>query len=260
MTWAFKRQILDAIILILFIAGFAFLILYPKLNQAPTCSDFKQNGAETGVDCGGDCPRACFSVQDELSVVWARAFRVIPGRYNAVAYITNHNKNSAVRKINYRFRFGDENNIYIGKREGSTFIPPGGNFAIFEPGIGVGNSIPVYTTFEFTEAPMWLQVPPEKLSQLKVLVSDIRLTDETTAPRLTAVVQNTSLFTVKNLGVVAILYGTSGNALSVSRTILDELKPLQSKNIYFTWPEPLSAPVVAKEIIPVFDIFAAKLE
>ena len=260
MTWGLKRQIFYVIVLILFIAGFAFLILYPKFNKAPTCSDWKQNGEETGVDCGGSCVRACLAEQDDISVRWARAFQVIPGRYNAVAYITNHNKNVAVQKINYRFRFGDENNIYIGKRDGSTFIPPGGNFAIFEPAIGVGNSIPVYTTFEFTETPVWLQVPVEKINQLKVLGSDIELQGEDTAPRLSATVKNNSLFTIKNLGVVAILYEADGNTVSASRTYLEKLSPLEIKNITFTWPEPFDKPVVEKEILPIFDIFSAKLE
>ncbi len=260
MTWGLKRQIFYVIILILFIAAFAFLISYPALNKAPTCTDYKHNGDETGVDCGGSCARACTAELEELSVIWARSFRVVPGRYNAVAYITNHNKNAAVKKINYRFRFGDANNVYIGKRDGSTFVSPGGNFAVFESAIGIGNSVPVYTTFEFTEAPQWLQVPQEKINQLRVLVSNIELKDETTAPRLTASVRNNSLFTIKNLGVVAILYEAGGNAISTSRTYLEQLAPLQTRNIYFTWPEPFGSPVVEKELIPIFDVFAAKVE
>ena len=184
MTWAFKRQIFYVAVLLLFISVFVFLIIYPKLNKAPTCSDNKQNGTETGIDCGGLCARACLAKVDDISVLWSRAFKVIPGRYNAVAYLVNHNENTAVKKLNYRFRFADANNVYIGKREGSTFGPPGGAFAVFEPGIDIGNSIPVYVSFEFTQTPLWLQVSPVKVNQLKVFISDIRLTDEKTNPRL----------------------------------------------------------------------------
>ena len=108
MTWAFRRQILYILILIIFLSVFGFLIVYPRLNKAPTCFDNKKNGAEGGVDCGGLCLRACIEQTDALSVLWARTFRVVPGRYNAVAYIENHNKNAAVNKINYRFRFADK--------------------------------------------------------------------------------------------------------------------------------------------------------
>lgn len=260
MNWALKRQIFYIIILILFVSGFGFLVLYPQLNKAPTCTDNKQNGEETGVDCGGACARACLVQMDDISVLWARAFRVIPGRYNAVAYITNHNKNAAIKKINYRFRFGDEKNVYIGKREGSTYVPPGGNFAVFEPAIDVGNSIPVYTTFEFTETPAWFQVSPEKIEQLKIGISNIILKDESTAPRLSATVKNDSLFTIPNVSVVTILHEKGGNAVGASRTFINELKPLQISNINFTWPEPIEGAVVEKELIPMYDIFSAKVQ
>ena len=100
-------------VLVLFFAVFGFLIISPNFNKALTCTDGIQNGNETGVDCGGSCPNACLSQVDSVSVLWARAFQVIPGRYNAVAYIVNHNKNTAVQKISYRFRFSDANNFYI---------------------------------------------------------------------------------------------------------------------------------------------------
>lgn len=260
MTWALKRQIFYVIVLILFIAVFGFLIIYPRLTKAPTCNDGKQNGDELGVDCGGSCVMACFSQVDDVSILWSRAFKVIPGRYNAVAYIVNHNKNTAAQKVNYRFRFADKNNIYIGKREGSTFIPPGGNFVVFEPGIDIGNSIPVYSTFEFTGRPNWLQVPENKISQLKILVSRIELKDVDSFPKLSAVIKNNSLFTIPDVGVIAILYDANGNAVSTSRTYLNKLSPLQSADINFTWPEPLPGVVVEQEIIPMFDIFSAKLE
>lgn len=260
MTWALKRQIFYVIVLFLFISAFGFLIIYPKLTKAPTCTDGKQNGDETGIDSGGSCLNADPTKVDDVSVLWARAFRVIPGRYNAVAYIVNHNKNTAAQKVNYRFRFADKNNLYIGKREGSTFIPTGGNFVVFEPGIDIGNSIPVYSTFEFTEKPSWLQVSENKINQLKVNVSSIELKDADTFPKLSAVIKNNSLFTIPNVGVIAILYDENGNAISTSRTYLNKLSPLQSSDINFTWPEPLPGAVVAQEIIPMYDIFSVKLE
>lgn len=260
MTWAHRRQFFYVIILVLFFAILGFIIIAPKLAKDPTCTDGKQNGAETGVDCGGACLNACSSQVEDVAVIWARAFKVVPGRYNAVAYIVNNNKNVAVRKINYKFRFADANNIYIGKREGSAYIPPAGTFAIFEPGIDIGNSVPVYVNFEFIQEPVWFQVSPEKFNQLKILVSDIRLMDETQSPRLSATIKNTSLFTIPDVSVVAILYDATGNAVSTSRTYLTKLAPLEGANIVFTWPEPFGSQVVAKEIIPMFDIFSAKLE
>ena len=260
MTWALRRQIFYVAVILAFFLVFGFLIVYPHLNKVSTCSDFKQNGDETGVDCGGLCQRACIFETDRIAVLWSRAFQVIPGRFNAVAHIENKNADKAVSRINYRFRFADSDNIYIGKREGTTTIPLAGQFAIFEPAIDLGNSFPVYTTFEFTEEPIWIKIPAEKINQFKISVSDITLAGEDTSPTLSAVIRNNSLFDIPEVGVVVILYDAAGNALSVSRTYLDILSAEESREVNFTWPEPFSAPVVAKEIIPIYNIFSAKLK
>ena len=172
----------------------------------------------------------------------------------------NNNKNTAAQKIDYRFRFADANNLYIGKREGSTFIPPGGRFAVFEPAIDTGNSVPIYVTFEFTETPEWIQVSQDKIDQLKVLATNIVLTDADTNPRLSATLKNNSLYVVPEVNIVAILYDSSGNAISASSTYLDMLSPEEITEINFTWPEPLPPRIIAKEIIPMFNIFSVKLK
>lgn len=259
MTWALKRQILYVLVLVLFFGGLGFLVIYPKVTKEATCSDGKQNGIETGIDCGGMCAKACVNQVDDISILWSRIFKVVSGRYNAVAYLVNHNKNTAITKINYRFRFADENNIYIGKREGSTYVPPSGAFAVFEPAIDMGNSIPIYVTFEFTETPQWVFVPEDKMKEVKVFVSNINFMDGDTKPRLSAVIKNNSLFVVPEINVIAILYDSFGNAVSASRTYLDSLNPEQEKDINFTWPEAFSRPVVTQELIPIYNIFSVKL-
>ncbi len=251
MNWALRRQILYVIIFILVIGAFGFLLVYPHFNKAPTCFDQKQDGNETGIDCGGSCQLACADQVDKVAVLWARAFEVVPGRYNAVAYLENKNNGAAVEKITYRFRFGDKDNVYIGKREGTTFIPPAGRFAGFEPAIDVGNSVPMYTTFEFTEDPVWIQIPPQKAAELQTSVSNISLSGEDTAPRLSASLMNNSLLAIPNINVIAILYGADGNAVSASKTYIGRLDAGQSAAINFTWPEPFTQKVVAKEILPV---------
>ena len=258
--WAFKRKALYLIVVVAFISGLGYLIIAPYFNQAQTCFDGKQNGTETGVDCGGSCAIACTLQVDQISILWSRAFEVVPGRYNAVAYLENHNENDAIEKISYRFRFADKDNIYIGKREGETYIPPKGKFAVFESAIDVGNSVPVYTTFEFTEAPNWIQVSKTKIDQVKVFVSNIDLEDESTEPKLSAVVKNNSLFRIPDVSFVVILYDALGNAVSASRTYLTVLEGEESANLNFTWREPIPSPVVVKEIIPMFDIFSVKLK
>lgn len=260
MTWALKRQIFYVVLILSFFGGIGFFIIYPQINKAPTCTDGKQNGVETGIDCGGMCAKACLNQVDQISVLWSRSFKVVPGRYNAVAYLVNHNKNTAIEKINYRFRFADENNIYIGKREGSTYVPPSGSFAVFEPAVDMGYSTPVYTTFEFTQSPTWVFIPQEKANQVKVLVSNINLMDQDSAPRLSATIKNYSLFSIPDVNAIAILYDALGNAVSASSTYLNVLKPEETRDLNFTWREPFDKKVVTQDIIPIYNIFSVKLK
>lgn len=258
MTWALKRQILYISVLLTFFLGLGILVIYPQFNKVPTCTDGKQNGEEAGVDCGGACAKACLNQVDEISVIWARTFKIVPGRYNAVAYLVNHNKSAAINKINYRFRFADKNNLYIGKRDGSTYVPPGGAFPVFEPAIDLGNSSPVYTTFEFTESPSWTYIPQEKIEQAKVLVSNLSLGGTEDKPRLSAVVKNNSLLTIPDVSLVAILYDASRNAVSTSRTLIQKLGPNEKEVVTFTWPEPFDTQVVTEEVVPIYNLFEVK--
>lgn len=255
MTWAFRRRLIYIAILIVFFGGLGFWIGYPHFNQPPTCTDGKRNGDETGVDCGGSCQLACTAETDDLKVLWSRSFEVVPGRYNAVAYIENKNKTAALNSIKYRFRFADENNVYVGKREGQISVPTAGKYAIFEPAVDLGSSVPVYTSFEFLEEPIWVQVPEERIKQAKVAVSNIELTNEYSSPILEAKLTNTSLFTLPRVDVIAILYDEDGNALSASRTYFDKMGPEAYVDATFTWPQPMSDKIVSKEIIPMWNMF-----
>ncbi len=260
MTWAAKRQVSYLFFLLVILAILGYFFVLPYFDKVPTCEDGRQNGIETGVDCGGNCLLACENEVDQISVLWSRVFRVVNGRYNAVAYLENLNENNAVYKVKYKFRFADKNNVYIGSRTGEAYIPPRGKFAIFEPAIGLGNSEPVYVSFEFIEKPIWVQVDPEKNRQLKIITSNISLLDEDTSPKLSAVLSNKSLFFVPNIKVVAILYDESGNAVNASSTFVDILRPEEKATAIFTWPEAFDKKIFTKEIIPIFNIFDVSLK
>ena len=92
MTWGLKRQIFYIVILIIFFGIFTFLIIYPSINKAPTCTDGRQNGFKQ-EDCEALVPRLVFEVT--LYLLFGLEVLVVPGRYNAVAYLENHNKISS---------------------------------------------------------------------------------------------------------------------------------------------------------------------
>lgn len=207
-----------------------------------------------GVDCGGSCERLCFSQTTPLLVKWSRSFRVAPGFYNAFAYIENQNLGAAAREIGYEFTLYDEQNLFIGSRKGAVYVPPNGRFGVFEPAIPTGTRIPKNTLFRIISEPEWLRITEEESKQ--VLHTQATLPENTdTEPRLLATLENPTILPIKNIDVFAILYDDNGNALSVSKTILEALSPGDKKTVSFTWREPFTTLVQDTEIITQVNVF-----
>lgn len=255
MTWSGKRKLFYGGIILIAIAIFLLIKIYPSLNKEPTCFDGKKNGDERGVDCGGACVKICVAEVTPLVVKWSRSFKVANGYYNAFAYIENQNIQSAAGNINYEFTFFDSENIYIAKRVGSTYVPASGRFGIFEPAVPTGQRIPTTTTFRFLSVPEWEKVSKEDSAQTLFTEFDVP-TNVDIAPKLSVIVENTSILPIQNIDVIALIYDVEGNALGVSKTIIDSLGSGVKSNVKFTWREPFAGEARRTEIITQVNPFA----
>ncbi len=257
MGWSTKRQLLIVFILLAtFLAALAFFAL-PYILKAPTCSDKKQNGGESGIDCGGPCVKLCLSQVNDLKVIWQRAFKVTSGAYDVLAYVTNQNYDAGIKKIIYKFSLYDAGNLLVAERVGKTFITPNGKFAIFEGGIRTGERAPKRTFFEFVEIPEWEKVPA-KATSFSLGTENIRLEGASTNPRLSVSITNKSIYSLSNVEVTAILYDGQDNALAVSKTTLDTLLKDSTETAVFTWILPFEKPPTRIEIIPRADVFSIR--
>ncbi|MEI6316459.1 MAG: hypothetical protein WCO65_01880 [bacterium] len=256
MSWSFRRQLFIILLLCLVFAGVVFAYVAPIIFQAPTCSDHKQNGTETGVDCGGGCVNLCTSDVKKPTILWYRSFLISDDVYNAVAYIENQNS-AAITAMPYEFRLYDTKGTYITRVDGTAMIPPSGRYAIIETGIKTGTAIVGTTTFEWkTPTVSWQHIAPN-ISSLRIGTSDISLNTSSSTQRLLVTVNNKSpIIPLKNVQVAAILYDKDDNAVSVSKTYIHELTAGGNLPIYFTWPRPFANPVVRYEIIPIIDVFS----
>lgn len=254
--WALKRKLIIFSIIGVVLLLWFFIFILPTFEVEPTCFDGIQNGRESGIDCGGSCSRFCDVNAVPLVFDWARSFEVIPGRYNSIAIVENQNADAALMKISYEFKLYDENNVFITRRTGSTYILPNSKTAIFEPAILVGNRRPVRTDFAFLEQPLWLQTPPAAKTGLTPSVSNILMEDPFTNPRLTATIKNNSRFDLSNFDVVAILYNQDNNAIAASTTFVEALPEGDSYSVFFTWQKPFNEDPVRIEILPQIDVFS----
>lgn len=248
MTWATRRklQYLSGFFGIILIILFAFL--YPIIFKKPTCTDGKQNGEETGVDCGGACSLMCKQSVKEPVVLWSRAFPVTGNIYNLVAYVENQNKNSGVENANYEFRVYDTKNRLIGRKEGSTFIPPNKQFAVFESRFNPGEAVVKSVTFEFIDPLVWIKREPT-VNNLEIFVDNVVMGEDRKSPSLSARVKNESIYDLASFEVIAILYDVDRNAINASKTIKDGLKSGSDVTAFFTWPKELTLEPVIKDVM-----------
>lgn len=248
-----KRNILIVIgIILLIIAAFTFIKV---TDVEPTCVDGLQNGTETGIDCGGDCSRLCREEARGLIVWWERPFKVANGVYNTVGYIENQNLYSGLQEMTYEFRLYDKDNILVSQPvQGTTFVEPNKRSAVFQSGITTGENEAYSVFFRVLTVQDWQKVPNEFSYDL-FNVGEPVLTNQDTAPKLSAPVENKTFFDFTDIPVVAILYNQKDNAIAASQTYIDAIPQGESQQVFYSWPEPFGDTVSRIEIIPRIDPF-----
>lgn len=255
MTWAAKRQAQYLLGLFGFFALIAFIIIYPMITKPATCTDGKQNGKETGVDCGGLCQLVCPAEASEPVILWYRAFPVSNNNYNLVAFVSNQNKNAALANISYEFKIYDTNNKLIGRRVGTTYLPPNQQFAIFEPRFEAGESEVRSVLFEFTPPFIWYKKEPT-IQTLPIKVDTIVAGTDKYTPTLTARVTNDSIYDLPAFDVITILYDINHIAINASKTHKDSLVSNSTTPVLFTWPQPFTEEPVTRDLLVQINPFA----
>src|SRR3989344_2833707 len=138
MSWAGRRQLLYAGVVLLIVLAVSGYIAYSVLSTPPLCFDGKQNGEEKGIDCGGTFSKLCANQALAPVVLWARAFETAPGTYAAAAYVENNNVGAGATSVAYAFRLYDEDNLLIIEKGGVTDIPPQEIVPVFASAIDAG--------------------------------------------------------------------------------------------------------------------------
>lgn len=260
MTWAGKRKLTYATVVIttvLLIVGF---FTYRALKKEPTCFDGKKNGNETNIDCGGVCLQYCPNELPEPTVRWFRSFPVGAGVYHSVAYIEHSNQNVSARSVPYTFKLYNSQNALIAERSGTATIGPLGRTALVETLIQTGSSDVALTRFSFTDPIVWEKIDPT-LTQIAIKTDSTLLETLETSTRLTVRLENTSRVTFPSLEVVALLHDKNQNTIAVSKTIVPQLTERSFETVYFTWPFRIEKKDIERiEIIPRINPFTAVYE
>lgn len=245
--WSSRRKAFVLFITILFLAVVIGLPMFFLFYQAPTCSDGKMNGDETGVDCGGSCQLLCPAESlPLLSQGDPRILELAPNIYEVVAVFENPNPTGEVERARYTLNIYGVSSEPLETIEGEAFIPKNSSFVIFEGPMEIGE-VPIRATVDWlSEYLVW-----QKNAELepRPSVRNTLLTREDTAPRVDAVLLNGSLDRMHNIEATALVYDASGNIIGASKTFVEELLPGQSAPIVFTWPGPFGTPSSSVDIV-----------
>jgi hypothetical protein len=249
-SWGTKRRnfiisvFLSIIFIIVAITGYVFFY------EAPTCFDGKQNGTEAGVDCGGECQLLCTNQALPPLVKWTRYFEVIPGLYNAVAYLENQNTSAGTQNLEYKFTIYDRDSTVLSERTGSIELRPKEIIPVVANELRTGVLKPARISFEITNEVEWQKA---EIRNPIIIPKDQRVTQPDGVPRVTAVLENIGFNRVEDIRTVVILYNEEGNAIGVSSTKTNSISPAESENVIFTWPQNFVGEVSRVEIIPLYD-------
>lgn len=242
--WAFWRRVWYGSGFMLFWLGVAALIFMLYFYEAPQCFDGRMNGDETGIDCGGSCVRICSSDVIPPNIRWVQSFKVRDGQYNAVAYIENMNQAAGTQALPYTFSLYDSEGL-IAERSGMSVLPPDSIYPVFEGPIQTNGRVPTNTFIDIGEPEIWLPVTQGR-GQFPIV--NRTLTNADSKPRLEVQLSNSALVEARDVEVVATIFDVRGNALTSSRTFVEQFSPRATQDIVFTWPEPIAKTMRSCEV------------
>ncbi|MEK7628825.1 MAG: hypothetical protein AAB421_05450 [Patescibacteria group bacterium] len=248
MNWASRRRIAYFLGVVLFFSALIGIPLAIYIYEPPSCFDKQMNQGETAPDRGGPCKLLDARRIIPPSILWTRVFSTRPGIYNTVVYIENPNAGAGVKVAHYRIKLYDEKNIFVAEREGVLALMPGTINPVFEGSIETGQRIAVRALFEFTNNLVWERLHDRSIY---VAVSDKSLDEEDVAPRLKASVTNTDVASYTDVGLVAVIFDTAGNAFAASSTVIPSMRGGEKKSILFTWPAPFTRRIGRFDVLPI---------
>lgn len=236
-NWAKRRKLIYTLSVAGVVLLTAGIMSFKAFYRAPTCFDGRQNGGETGIDCGGGCARVCEDEAQPLRVKWEKSFKIREGVYSAVAYIENPNMAIGAESLPYEFKFYNATGKVVGEVRGESYSAPHTSFPIFEGPIYLDEE-PARVEFSFLGNNHLVR---SERSEIPIKVENATLMSSETRPKINALLTNESIDTLGRIDVVALVFDGSGDAVAASRTVVPELRQGARERVVFTWPEAFRA-------------------
>lgn len=245
-TWAFFRRLIYGLGFGFFCSSIGTFVYFSYFYVPSSCMDSIQNGKETGIDCGGSCVAICVPDVIPPRVLWSKSFLITDEQYNVVAYVENPNLGEASPSLGYKFRLFSDNEL-VAERSGTTILPPGSVYPVFEGRVYVKpGTIVTRTEIDLDYSANWL--PATFVADQFRPVDRVFKNADSSQPSIDAVIENTGLTVADDVEVVATVFNNRGEPVTVSQTFVDRIMPRSTRNIVFTWPSTIAKTITSCEI------------
>lgn len=227
-SWKLKRQFIAIAIIAVVVVIIVAIIIY-LFSTFGSCTDGILNQDEERTDCGGSCAPCLDVTVKDPTILWARFFEISPGVYDVAARVRNTNQ-IAGGTARYTFTLRDASGNAIQEVSDVTTLFPGEDHVFFKANIST--AIQPATVSVAVVIPDWKRVENRDIP-INIVSQEFVATP---APRLSAVIENQSLFPVDDFLVTALVQDAVGNVIGVSQTVVDRIIGEGRDEIIFTWP------------------------
>ncbi|MEI9966622.1 MAG: FtsW/RodA/SpoVE family cell cycle protein [Candidatus Moraniibacteriota bacterium] len=240
-------------LLIAILGALGFGVYWSFLHTAPTCMDGKQNGRETGVDCGGVCSNACMApiaIQD-LQITEVALMPGGTGKTDALGVIYNPNDTSGASRFSYTFEIKDASGQVVATQTGTNTILPQERKTLLAIGLMTPQASGLSGTLRVGN-PEWEQFSGYQ-SRPNLNIYNRRYTElgPGSGPGFSeavGLVSNESPYDFRVLTVVVVLRDTNGKPLAANSTQMNTVASGEQRDFRLVWPEAFPGAVTAVDM------------
>lgn len=250
MSWAARRRFIILLIIGAVFVAFLTTVGIATFYKAPSCSDGKQNQNETGVDCGGACQYLCIEQQYPPTVLFTKAIKNGEGRVDVIAKVENKNADAAAKNVRYKITLYGSDQSLIQEMTGILDLPPSASVPVFVPNIPSGKQTIVNAFLDINQSSLqWFSMSSN--TSIVPTVSNVKQIGTTSAPRIEAILTNTSVSILTNVKAIVLVRNDKGDVIATSSTIIPTIPAQGRATATFTWNSEFPEVPASIEVVPI---------
>lgn len=194
-----------------------------------------------------------------IKILKVEALPVTKDIFSAYAQVFNPNTDYTAHKFKYRFRLLDSGGQLLSEVQGMSFIGAGESKFLLAPLVRVTDGGPLDAELVLEQV-RWTKRVPQFDVDLEVLQKRSGVTTEGNF-FVEGQLKSLQGFSVKKAELAVVVFDkTNQNVLAVNSSVIDDLKPLESRYFRLVWPSGVQYPAIGQiQVLPYIDLLSPGL-